>query len=369
MSGAVISTMHGAVSLALAGCLDPRLGTLQRIGARAPAQKPAQKLDPLPHAALLARIRRPRRTEASEMSALNNLVLATLPYIPRPLMRRLASRYIAGETLEEALAKLVELARRGHPGILDILGEGITSESQAREVMLAYKSAATHLAEQKLDAYVSVKPTHLALTLSEPVCLALYVELARHCRERALFMRVEMEDHPTTDATLRVFEALRAEFDNVGIVLQSRLFRTPRDIDALKPGPLDVRMVKGIYLEPPVIAHTEPEPIRDAYVECTRKLLERGARVALATHDGGLADRCFALMNKLDVKREGCELEVLLGVREDLWSAWKQDGRSVRVYVPFGPEWRAYSQRRLRKNPQILRHVMRDALSPRHRRS
>ena len=303
------------------------------------------------------------------MSALNNLVLATLPYIPRPLMRRLASRYIAGETLDEALAKLAELARRGHPGILDILGEGITSEAEAREVMAAYKSAATRLAERKLDAYVSVKPTHLALTLSESLCLALYGELARHCRELGIFMRVEMEDHPTTDATLRVFEALRAQHDNVGIVLQSRLFRTPRDIDALKPGPLDVRMVKGIYLEPQSIAHTEAGPIRDAYVECTRKLLARGARVALATHDEHLAESCFALMREMHVEREGCDLEVLLGVREELWDAWKRDGRCVRVYVPFGPEWRAYSQRRLRKNPQILRHVMRDALGPRRRRA
>jgi len=299
------------------------------------------------------------------MSALNNLVLATLSYIPRPLMRRLASRYIAGETIDEALAKLGELARRGHPGILDILGEGITNEAEAREVMATYKAAATRLAASGLDAYVSVKPTHFALVLSEPLCLALYTELAEHCRASKLFLRVEMEDHPTTDATLRVFEALRVKFDNVGIVLQSRLFRTPADIEKLKPGPLDVRMVKGIYLEPAEIAHTQAEPIRAAYVECTRKLLQRGARVALATHDDGLADRCFALMREFARKPDDYELQVLLGVREELWDKWKRAGHHVRVYVPYGPEWRAYSQRRLRKNPQILRHVMRDALGVR----
>ena len=296
------------------------------------------------------------------MSALNNLVLATLPYIPRPLMRRLASRYIAGETIDEALTKLAALARRGHPGILDILGEGITNEAEARQVMATYKAAATRLAATGLDAYVSVKPTHLALTLSEPLCLALYTELALHCRAAKLFLRVEMEDHPTTDATLRVFEALRAKFDNVGLVLQSRLFRTPKDIESLKPGPLDVRMVKGIYLEPAAIAHTEPEPIRAAYVECTRKLLQRGAKIALATHDDDLGERCLALMREFHRKSDSYEFQVLLGVREELWDKWKRAGHRVRVYVPYGPEWRAYSQRRLRKNPQILTHVMRDAL-------
>jgi proline dehydrogenase len=296
------------------------------------------------------------------MSALNNLVLATLPYIPRPIMRRLASRYIAGETLDEALAKLTDLARRGHPGILDILGEGITSESEARNVLAEYKQAATRLAAASLDAYVSVKPTHLALTQSEPLCLELYTDLAEHCRSAKLFLRVEMEDHPTTDATLRVFESLRTRFDNVGIVLQSRLFRTLDDIERLAPGPLDVRMVKGIYLEPPAIAHTEPEPIRAAYVECTKKLLQRGAKLSLATHDEELGDRCLALMREFHRRTDSYEFQVLLGVREELWEKWKRAGHRVRVYVPFGPEWRAYSQRRLRKNPQILRHVMRDAL-------
>jgi proline dehydrogenase len=296
------------------------------------------------------------------MSALNSLVLATLPYIPRPLMRRLASRYIAGETLEEALAKLTELAQRGHAGILDILGEGITNEAEARDVLAAYMRAASRLAESRLDAYVSVKPTHFALLLGEGLCLELYTKLADHCRARKLFLRVEMEDHPTTDATLRVFEALRKQHDNVGIVLQSRLFRTPRDIQALAPGPLDVRLVKGIYLEPPAIAHTEAEPIRAAYVECARLLAARGAKLSLATHDDDLAERCVALLRELERPADSYEFQVLLGVREELWEKWKRAGHRVRVYVPYGPEWRAYSQRRLRKNPQILRHVMRDAL-------
>ena len=299
------------------------------------------------------------------MAVFDKLALASLPYIPRPIMRRLAARYIAGDHLDDALQKLEELARAGHPGILDILGENVTTEAEARGVVGQYETAARAVAKRGLDAYVSVKPTHLGLALGEPLCLELYRTLARVCGELRLFLRVEMEDHPTTDATLRVFEALRDEFETVGIVLQSRLLRTPDDVRRIAVRPIDVRMVKGIYLEPPEIAHTDPVKIREAYVECTRMLFERGARVSLATHDDVLGERCIALAREFRRGPRDYEFAVLLGVREELWSRWRAAGHQVRVYVPFGPEWRPYSQRRLRKNPQIMRHVLRDLLRPR----
>jgi len=289
----------------------------------------------------------------------NKVVLGTLPYVPRPVMRRLAARYIAGETLAEALDRLQSLQQRGHPGIIDVLGEGISNESEARTVVRAYKEAATALAQRKLPCYVSVKPTHVGLSIREDLCFELYAEIAGHCQALGLSLRVEMEDAPTTDGTLRVFERLRNKYDNVGIVLQARLFRTLADIDALAPGPLDARMVKGIYLEPAAIAHTEPQAIRDAYVACVEKLCGRNAKIALATHDEHMAESCLQLMRKFQRPQSSYEFQVLLGVREELWELWKNAGHTVRVYVPFGPEWRAYSQRRMRKNPQILGHVMR----------
>lgn len=294
------------------------------------------------------------------MSVIQKVVLGTLPYVPRPIMRRLAARYIAGETLEEAIARLVALRGRGFPGIIDVLGEGIANEAEARAVVVNYRAAATAVAAAKIDTYVSVKPTHVGLSIREDLCYELYAELAEHARSLGLFLRVEMEDAPTTDGTLRVFEKLRSRFDNVGIVLQARLFRTLADIDALAPGPLDVRMVKGIYLEPAAIAHTEPEPIRDAYVRCVEKLVARGAKLSLATHDEFLAERCLAVLARAGRPRTSYEFQVLMGVREPLWESWKSQGHTVRVYVPYGPDWRAYSQRRMRKNPQILRHVVRN---------
>jgi proline dehydrogenase len=296
------------------------------------------------------------------MSWLHDRLVDSLTHVPRPVMRRLSARYIAGERLEEALDVLSDLGRRGHPGILDILGENVRTSEQARAVEAEYERAAHAVAAAKLDAYVSVKPTHFALAVSEELALELYAKLAACCRELGLFVRVEMEDHPTTDATLRIFARLRAEHDNVGVVLQSRLLRTPGDIARLPAGPVSVRMVKGIYLEPPAIAHVEPGPIRDAYVACCEALFARGASISFATHDDGLAQRLLELVRRMRVGPERYEFAVLLGVREELWSSWREAGHRVRVYVPYGPDWLAYSLRRLRRNPQILGHVVRATL-------
>ena len=296
------------------------------------------------------------------MSLLDRLAIASLPLVPRPIMRRLSARYIAGERLEDAIAKLRELSDAGFRGIIDLLGEEVRDEAEARVVARTYLEAARAVRAAKLDAYVSVKPTHVGLLIRPELAFELYAELARALAELGLFLRVEMEDHTTTGATLAVFARLRERFDNVGIVLQSRLFRTPKDVALLPKARVSVRLVKGIYLEPAEIAHTEPGPIRDAYVACARALWERGDHVALATHDAELAQRLFAVARELKKTKDDYELQVLLGVQEPLWHAWREAGHPVRVYVPYGPEWRAYSQRRLRKNPAIFRHVVRDVL-------
>ena len=295
------------------------------------------------------------------MGLLDRLAISTLPLMPTGLMRKLSSRYIAGETLESALSRLETLTSRGFLGALDILGEDVTNEAEAHSVADDYIQAADQLKARGLDTYISVKPTHLGLRLSEDLVFELYAKLLRHAASLDLFLRVEMEDHTTTDATLRIYEKLRPLApDHVGIVIQSRLFRTPADIDALAEGRVNVRMVKGIYLEPEDIAPTQPDPIRDAYIEGARKLWQRGDYVALATHDEFMAERLVQAAEEEGVGKDRYEFQVLLGVRQPLWEMWRKAGHRVRVYVPYGPNWRAYSMRRLQKNPEIFRHVLRD---------
>ncbi|MEM6672780.1 MAG: proline dehydrogenase family protein [Planctomycetota bacterium] len=295
------------------------------------------------------------------MNTLERAVLATLPHVPKPVMRRFASPYIAGETLEEAIAELARLQGLGFPGILDVLGEDVADEAEARAALATYRDGATAIQGAGLDSYVSVKPTHFGLRLSRELCASLYEELCTHCAELGVFVRVEMEDRTTTDDTLDLFRSLRARFTNVGVVLQARLHRTADDIAAL-PDDCDVRMVKGIYLEPAEVAHTERSAIRDAFVELTNDLLRRGHTVAVASHDDEVVERVLAQQKELGIADERTYWEVLKGVRPKMWDALRARGQTVRVYLPYGPDWKAYSLRRFKENPEILRHVMKAAL-------
>lgn len=302
------------------------------------------------------------------MGLLTNTTVGLISALPRGLVRRLSSRYIAGEELPEAVARLQALNADGFAGILDILGEDDGSGddaaaiARARSAQAQYVRAATELANAGVDAYVSAKPTHFGLRQSEELCFELYDELARHCAGHDQFLRVEMEDHPTVEGTLCVFERLLTKHANVGIVIQSRLFRTGDDLQRLIAAVpsghrLQVRMVKGIYLEPAEVAHTEYQPIADAYVEHTRTLWEAGARVSLATHDDVMQPRLEALRAELGIGPDAFEYQVLMGVRPPLWRSWQDAGLPVRVYVPYGPDWHAYSMRRLKKNPKLLQQM------------
>ena len=292
---------------------------------------------------------------------LHRLLAACLPLVPTPIMRRLSLKYISGEELSDALDRLEELKAQGYPGVIDLLGEEVSDHDAADAACEEYIKAAEGLAARSIDAYVSIKPTHLGLALDPDACLARYRRVAERCEELGLRARVEMEDVRFTDATLSLYESLRANHPNTGIVLQARLFRTPADIDALSEGDHDVRLVKGVYLEPREVAHTEPKAIRDAYLACAEKLLNQGGLLSFATHDDVLVEHLAALIEQADAPSPN-ELQVLDGVRPSFWELWRAAGHTVRVYVPYGPDWRAYSIRRMRKNPLMFRAVIRSAL-------
>lgn len=292
---------------------------------------------------------------------LHRLLAACLPFVPTPVMRRLSAKYISGEELNDALDRLEELKGLGYPGVLDLLGEEVADEAAADAACEEYKRAAEGIAARSIDAYVSIKPTHLGLALDPEACLARYRSVAERCEELGLRARVEMEDVRFTDATLSLYESFRASHPSAGIVLQARLFRTPSDIENLSEGDHDIRLVKGVYLEPREIAHTDAQAISDAYMECAEELIKRGGLLSFATHDDVLVERLSALIEQADAPPPN-ELQVLDGVRPSFWEVWRAAGHTVRVYVPYGPDWRAYSIRRMRKNPQMFRAVTRSML-------
>jgi proline dehydrogenase len=217
---------------------------------------------------------------------------------------------------------------------------------------------------ERLDSNVSVKLTALGLNLAYELCRANLLRVVRHAAESRNFVRIDMEDSSTTTETLDLYRELReGGLDNVGIVLQSCLRRSVRDIRALEPLRPNVRLVKGIYVEPPLIAYRDYEEVRSNFVRCLRELLRAGSYVAIATHDQFLVDEGKRLVAEHGLTREQYEFQMLLGVRELAANRLVRDGHRLRIYVPFGEHWYRYSLRRLQENPKIAGYVASDTVN------
>ena len=289
------------------------------------------------------------------MRLLDQFVSLTLPVVPKSVVGYFSKRYIAGPTVEDALRTVRDLSREGAMSTLDILGEFISSRKEAEENTLLYEDLIRRVDEERLeDAHISVKLTSLGLLIDRTLCLDLMRRLVGRAREAGNFVRIDMEDSPNTNATLEIYETLRREFpDGVGIVLQSRLRRTLEDVDRLTGEPANIRLCKGIYLEPRPIAYTDPEIIRRNFTQSLERMFERGAYVGIATHDEILVWDALQLIRRFGLGREQYEFQMLLGVDEELRRILIDAGHRLRVYVPYGEHWYKYSVRRLRENPQI----------------
>ncbi len=290
------------------------------------------------------------------MSFFNRAVRLTLPFTPRPLIRFFARRYVAGDTLPEAVATVKNLSAQGCCATVDVLGESVTSRELARAAVNEYLSVLDAIEEHSLDANVSLKPTQMGLTIDEGFCRDSIAAILEKAYARGIFVRIDMEDSPTTDATLRIYHALIKQFPNgTGVVLQARLRRTLADAVALATTGTNVRLCKGIYLEPREIAYIERDIIRDNFLNILEVLLTGGCYVGIATHDEWLVCQSLALVQRLGLPPGRYEFQMLLGVDPQLRRIITSAGHRLRVYVPFGSHWYPYSVRRLRENPQIAR--------------
>jgi proline dehydrogenase len=289
---------------------------------------------------------------------LSRLIASSLPLIPRPIVFRVARRYVAGVTLRDAISTDRALAAAGLRSTTTLLGEHLHDPARVEAVVNEFFRLLEALQLDGLEGGISVKPTHVGLAIDPELCRDSLDRLAAEAQRRGRFLRIDMEDHSTTDVTLAIYRDLRQRHHNVGVVLQAYLKRTLDDIEAL---PLDssVRLCKGIYVEPEPLVVGGFGEVRANYLRALDLLLARGARVALATHDEWLIRESIARVERSERHHGGWELQMLLGVAPQLRQRLAAEGRRIRVYVPYGPEWYDYSLRRLRENPRIAMHVVR----------
>jgi proline dehydrogenase len=292
-------------------------------------------------------------------NVIDRAVVRLLPAVPKPIVRRVSSRYIAGETLQDACRIVSKLNEAGKMATVDVLGEHLDSAEQTRDVVREYRAVLDAIAGRRLDSNVSIKLTALGLPLDRDLCLENTETVVGHARERGNFVRIDMEESDYTGRTLDIYRDLRARgYDNVGVVLQSRLRRTLRDVRSFADLRPNVRLCKGIYLEPELIAYQGHQEVRENFVAALDLLLEGGSYVGIATHDEWLLER--GLERVAGMGRDDYEFQMLLGVRTLRGDKLVREGHRLRIYTPYGKQWREYSLRRLQENPKIAGYILSD---------
>ena len=297
------------------------------------------------------------------MSLVDSAIVRLLPAVPRPVVRKISERYIAGEELDDALRLVRRLNDQGKLATIDVLGEEITEPDEARAIAAAYREAFEAIERGRLDSNVSIKPTALGLKLGYELFRSNLLEVVQHAAGRGNFVRIDMEDSSTTDDTLRAYRELReAGHENVGVVLQARLKRTLAVLAELADLRPNVRLCKGIYVEPAEIAYRDFDSVRASFVQALEELLELGCYVGIATHDEWLLEQGQRLVAARGLGREEYEFQMLLGVRPALGDELVRSGHRLRIYTPFGRHWYAYSLRRLQENPKLAGYIAADTV-------
>ncbi len=293
------------------------------------------------------------------MTALfDRLVVTALPLVPKAIVKRVASRYVAGDTLESALDAVRALAAEGAMGTLDVLGESVTHRDQTVATREQYLKTIDAIAASGLPANISVKATAVGLAIDPALALENCAAICTRAEQHGMFVRLDMEDSPYTESTVKLVLALKERFD-VGAVLQAYLKRSLDDLGRLLEKKVNVRICKGIYVEPPAIAWKDRQTIIRNFSALVDKQLAGGAYAAIATHDEACVQLALATIDRLRIPRDRYEFQMLLGVDPVLRKSLLDAGHRLRVYVPYGRDWYAYSTRRLKENPSIARHVLR----------
>lgn len=297
------------------------------------------------------------------MSLFNKLVVATMPLIPKSIVKTVAMRYIAGPSLVDAVRSTQDLRKVGVLSTIDVLGEFVTSAERARSETETSLSVIEAIQKHNLESYLSVKLTSLGLEIDPEFAYDNIEQIVTAGKEAGVFVRMDMENTPYTTLTLEFYKRLREQgLNNVGVVIQSYLRRSRQDIEQLLAFKPSIRLCKGIYVEPEELAFKDADEIRRSYKDLLRLLLSNGARVHIATHDEELIMDAEDYIKNHNITKDRYEFQMLLGVREDRRKALVKAGHDVRVYVPFGEDWYGYSTRRLKENPRVAGYIAKAVL-------
>lgn len=291
------------------------------------------------------------------MSFFNSLIVSVVQVMPKPVVGFFSKKYIAGETIEEAVDYVKKLNSRGIYATMDVLGESIKNISEAQDAKNKAMEVLNVIAKHHLLANLSIKPTQMGLSIDPDFAYEQVKELVEKAASINNFLRIDMEDSPYTDATFNLYRRLREKYNNVGVVIQAYLKRSYNDVAELDKMGTNYRLCKGIYIEPAAIAYKTKQEVRDNYLKILELMLNDGNYVGIATHDEYLIKKSYELIREKKIPNDKFEFQMLLGVREDLRDKINKDGYKIRIYVPFGKDWYAYSIRRLKENPQVAGHI------------
>lgn len=297
------------------------------------------------------------------MNPINSLIVNFVKLLPQSVVFIFAKRYIAGVKLEDGIRVVKELNAKGILATMDVLGEAVTTKKESEEAKNQCLQVLDAINEHKLNSNLSLKPTQIGLAIDEEFCYNQLVEILEKAKGYNNFVRIDMEDSPFTDATIKMFKRLKEKYDNVGIVVQAYLKRTLSDVKSLNSLGTNYRLCKGIYIEPEEISYKDYQKVRDNYLEILKQMLTDGNYVGIATHDDYLVENAYKMIKEMNIPKDKYEFQMLYGVKENLRDKINADGHKIRIYVPFGEHWYKYSIRRLQENPNMAWYITKSIFS------
>ena len=298
------------------------------------------------------------------MKLINNLIIQILPFLPKFLVKIVASPYIAGITDEEMLQNVEKLNSKGFKVAIDILGEHVKTENEAEEITERYSRIYDEINKRNLLANISIKLTHIGQDLGINIVRNNLSKIVEAAKKNNNFLRLDMENVPYTSETIQLYKEMFNNYNQIGIVIQAYLHRSIDDIKALSNDKFNVRICKGIYVEDPHLVLNDYDDIRENYISLVKESLNNGSYVGIATHDEFLIDSLYSWILKNNISKDRYEFQVLHGVpMQKKLKKLMEDGNTVRVYLPYGDNWYDYSVRRLKENPKMAGYIIKNLFS------